>query len=78
MKHLFSGRITRLKLHRSLFNSCGTEPDFVPFYLAKAELFRDDSATAGAALERAYKLDPSFWRTGIKLTQYYVQEKQLG
>ena len=62
---------------RSLFNSCGTEPDFVPFYLAKAELFRDDSAAAGAALDRAYRLDPSFWRTGIKLTQYYVHTNHL-
>ena len=61
---------------RKLFNSCGTDPEFVPFYLAKAELFRDDSVVAGAALERAYKLDPFFWRTGIKLTQYYVNEKQ--
>ncbi len=62
---------------KSLFNSCGTEPDFVPFYLAKAELFHDDSSIAGAALERAYRLDPSIWRTGIKLTKYYIHEKML-
>ena len=61
---------------RKLFNSCGKESDFVPFYLAKAELFSDDSDIAGAALEKAYNLNPSFWRTGIKLTQYYVKAKQ--
>jgi tetratricopeptide (TPR) repeat protein len=61
---------------RSLFNSCSNEPDFVPFYLAKAELFRDDSVIAGAALEMAYKLDPSFYRTGLKLTRYYAHENQ--
>ena len=59
-----------------LFKSCGTEPEFVPFYLAKAELFSDDILVAGAALEKAYNLNPSFWRTGIKLTQYYVKAKQ--
>ncbi len=62
---------------KSLFKSCGTEPDFIPFYLAKAELFSDEPAAAGAALEKAYKLDPSFWRTGIRITQYYAHEKQL-
>jgi tetratricopeptide (TPR) repeat protein len=61
---------------RSLFDSCGSEPDFVPFYLAKAELFKDNPAIAGAALEKAYALNPVFWRTGIRLTQYYLNEKQ--
>ena len=61
---------------RLLFNSCGTEPDFVPFYLAKAELFSNDPTVAGAALERAYKLDPLLWRTGLKLTHYYANEDQ--
>lgn len=63
---------------RSLFDSCGTEPEFVPFYLAKAELFGNDSATAGAALEKAYSLDPGYWRTGIKLTRYYDRENEPG
>ena len=62
---------------RLLFEGCGSEPDFVPFYLAKAELFSEDLTVAGAALEKAYNLNPLFWRSGLKLTQYYVQEKQL-
>ena len=66
----------RTEAAQILFNSCGTEPEFVPFYLAKAELFSDDTLVAGAALEKAYNLNPSFWRTGIKLTQYYVKAKQ--
>ena len=61
---------------RSLFSSCGDEPDFVPFYLAKAELFNYDSTVAGAALEKAYILNPSSWRTGIRLTQYYINNNQ--
>lgn len=65
----------RIEEARSLFNSCGSDPDFIPFYLARAELFKDDSAIAGAALEEAYLLDPLLWRTGLKLTQYYSHEK---
>jgi tetratricopeptide (TPR) repeat protein len=60
----------------SLFISCGAEPDFVPFYLAKAELFNDNPSVAGASLETAYRLDPQFWRTGLKLAQFYLRENQ--
>ncbi len=66
----------RKEVADSLFNSCGTEPDFVPFYLAKAELFNDNPSVAGASLETAYRLDPEFWRSGLKLAQYYVRENQ--
>ena len=60
---------------KTLFTSCGTEPDFVPFYLAKAELFQEDPPMVGTSLERAYQLDPLNWRTGLKLTKYYSMEK---
>jgi tetratricopeptide (TPR) repeat protein len=66
----------RLTEARSLFNSCGDEPDFVPFYLAKADLFRGDSLVSGEALEKAWKLDPGCWRSGIRLTRHYAREKQ--
>jgi len=65
------------ELAKSLFNSCGTEPDFVPFYLAKAELFKDDSEIVRISLEAAYRLDSLFWRTGLRLTQFYGKEKEL-
>jgi len=60
---------------KSLFNSCGNEPVFVPFYLAKAELFRDESAIVSSALEKAYNLDPLFWRTGVELAKFNAKEK---
>jgi tetratricopeptide (TPR) repeat protein len=66
----------QVELAKSLFNKCGTEPDFIPFYLTKAELFRDEPSIAGLALERAYQLDPLYWRTGLKLAQYYSIENQ--
>jgi len=61
---------------KSLFNSCGAEPDFVPFYLAKAELFKDESEIARNSLEMAYQLDPIFLRTGLSLARFYSKENQ--
>jgi tetratricopeptide (TPR) repeat protein len=61
---------------KTLFNSCGTEPDYVPFYLAKAELFKDESEIVRNSLEKAYQLDPLFWRTGLSLTRFYSRENQ--
>jgi tetratricopeptide (TPR) repeat protein len=74
---LIRWQCNQIELAKSLFNSCGTEPDFVPFYLAKAELFKDNPEIARIALESAYRLDPPFWRTGLKLAQFYVKEKEL-
>jgi tetratricopeptide (TPR) repeat protein len=62
----------RLMEARELFNSCGSEPDFVPFYLAKAELFRADSVTALASLEKAWSLNHGLWRSGLKLAQHHI------
>jgi hypothetical protein len=62
---------------KKLFMDCGTSPDFLPFYLAKAELFKDNSVEAGNALEKAVLLDPASWRASSKLAQFYAKEKQL-
>jgi tetratricopeptide (TPR) repeat protein len=61
---------------KSLFASCGTEPDFMPFYLAKAELFRNETSLAEASLNMAYQLDRTNWRPGIKLARFYERENQ--
>jgi tetratricopeptide (TPR) repeat protein len=76
-KALILWQNNQIETAKSLFDSCGTQPDFVPFYLAKAELFRDDSLVSGAALEKAYQLDPLQWRTGYRLAQHYISQKQL-
>jgi tetratricopeptide (TPR) repeat protein len=76
-KALILWQNNQIETAKSLFDSCGTQPDFVPFYLAKAELFRDDSLVAGSALEKAYQLDPLQWRTGYRLAQHYISQKQL-
>ncbi len=56
-----------------LFMACGEEPDFVPFYIAKARLFSDDPAVVKASLEKAYDMNPVFWRTGIDLAKFYAR-----
>jgi len=61
---------------RKLFEQCGTEPDFMPFYLAKADLFRDEPATAEEALNTACRLDPVNWRPLLKLSRHYEIEQQ--
>ncbi len=63
-------------LAKSLFDACGTEPDFIPFYLAKADLFSDDPEIAGESLEKAYFMDPANWRSGLELAKFYNMEKK--
>ncbi len=76
-KALILWQNNQIEAAKSLFDSCDTQPDFVPFYLAKAELFREDSLVTGAALEKAYQLDPLLWRTGYMLAQHYISQKRL-
>ena len=75
-KALILWQNNQVEAAKSIFDSCGTQPDFVPFYLAKAELFRSDSLAARAALEKAYQLDPQQWRTGYRLAQYYISNNR--
>ena len=66
----------QLSMAKKLFNSCGMEPDFSPFYLAKAKLFSDDPAVGQESVEEAYLLDPASWRTGMEMTKLYVKRNQ--
>jgi len=44
---------------RELFNKCGEDPDFPPFYLAKMKLFKNDMKIKDRAIKRAVELDSS-------------------
>jgi tetratricopeptide (TPR) repeat protein len=66
----------QLSLAKSLFNSCGMEPDFAPFYLSRAKLFSDEAPVVKESVEEAYYLDPSSWRTGMEMTKLHVREGQ--
>jgi tetratricopeptide (TPR) repeat protein len=62
---------------KSLFNLCGTEPDFAPFYLAKSKLFRDNDSESKTSVEHAYRIDPASWRTCTEMIINSVKENQI-
>lgn len=57
---------------KELFRQCGTDPDHVPFYLAKANLFRDEMPVREEALTRAGSLDKADWRVNRYLAAHYL------
>jgi tetratricopeptide (TPR) repeat protein len=61
---------------KDLFNLCGMDPDFAPFFLTKAELFQDNPTVVQACVEKAYSLDPASWRTGMKMVNLYLETNQ--
>ena len=54
---------------KALSEQCGDQPDYVPFYLAKAELFADNIATKKAALKKARSLEEDNWRVSLALVE---------
>jgi tetratricopeptide (TPR) repeat protein len=61
---------------KELLTACGTEPDFAPFYLTRAELLvRRDAPAALKDYLKAEKLDPKQWRTGLAISQFYAGRK---
>jgi tetratricopeptide (TPR) repeat protein len=61
----------RIEESKKLFAECGTQPDFAPFYAARAAM-NDDGL---ADLTTAVKLDKG-WRYNKLLGEYYVNHKQ--
>ena len=59
---------------RELFAECG-EPDFSPFYAARADLFKNENYSAD--LKRAAQLDPKQWRYGKLLATHFIEEKKF-
>jgi tetratricopeptide (TPR) repeat protein len=66
----------QVSLARSFFNSCGMEPDFAPFFLAKAKLFSDDPAVVKESVEEAYALEPDSWREAMEMVKQHVRDNQ--
>jgi tetratricopeptide (TPR) repeat protein len=60
-----------------LWEACGNEPEFAPFYAARAELRRKAARpNAFADLQRAAQLDPQQWRFGKLLVERFIEDKQ--
>jgi len=60
----------------NLLESCGQEPDYVPFYLTRAAMQRSkDESKELMDLQTAQKLAPDDWRTANRLTAYYERHQ---
>ncbi len=59
---------------RALVEQCGEEPDYVPFYLAKAKLFENEIAIKKAALAKARSLEQDNWRVNLALVEQYMMD----
>ena len=73
---------------KKLFSDCGNEPDYAPFYAARAELLKNTMPTLIPPpdsfgmyhkyltdLERAASLDPKQWRYGKSLIIHFIEQK---
>ncbi len=66
---------------KQLFSDCKNEPDFAPFYAARAELLKNSSKEKILSpqylsdLEKAASLDPKQWRYGKSLALFYIENK---
>jgi tetratricopeptide (TPR) repeat protein len=59
-----------------LFRACAQEPDYAPFYLARAALMRPrDTNQQLTDLQKAQTLAPDDWRTTNRLIDYYEANK---
>ena len=55
-----------------LFQACGQEPDYAPFYLARAALLRPQNDKQELQdLQSSKRLAPDDWRTDYRLISYY-------
>lgn len=67
---------------KKLFEACGNEPDYAPFYAARAELIKNTLSKNTATppqyltdLERAASLEPKQWRYGRDLIVHFIEQK---
>lgn len=60
---------------KELFAACG-DPDFAPFYAARAKLYQNESYAAD--IRSAATRDPKQWRYGKMLADHLIREKKFG
>ncbi len=64
----------RIEESKKLFIECGNEPDFTPFYAARAGM--QMGASDLSDLKRAAAMDKGEWRYNKLLAEYYVKNNQ--
>lgn len=61
---------------KAQFMGCRNEPDYAPFYLAKANLYASDKAMVDACLQKARSLAPNDWRTTMAQIRFDLDNQQ--
>jgi tetratricopeptide (TPR) repeat protein len=61
---------------RKLMAECGNEPDYAPFYLAKARLYSGEQETVKASLQKAFAVNNSDWRVNLAMIDLLISEKK--
>ncbi len=61
---------------KDLISQCGNEPNYVPFYLSKANLFEDDEEIKEKAILKAMSLNDTDWRANLALVNEYMDNKE--
>ncbi|HUQ67591.1 MAG TPA: DUF5107 domain-containing protein [Flavitalea sp.] len=77
---LIEWHMNHLSRAKELFTAIGTQPDYAPFYAARAKLYQDDSVAAGKNLKdilHAREIDPDEWRYGADLINWYNNNKEV-
>lgn len=60
---------------RGYFDSCGDQPDFTPFYLARGHFYKSvDLQQAQTDFEKAVNVDPKSWKTWHTLIGFYNEQ----
>jgi tetratricopeptide (TPR) repeat protein len=57
---------------KELFDACGDDPSYAPFYAAKAALFTAETETS---LKKAIELDKEQWRYCKLLVEFYISKE---
>jgi hypothetical protein len=59
---------------KELFRQCDNEPEYAPFYLARAAMFKEEVSPQEylTDLQKAEALSPDDWRTVMELHDYYI------
>ena len=56
---------------KAIWETCGEEPDFYPFYIARSRLYETSSPNALADMERALELSGNDWQAGLIASKFY-------
>lgn len=62
---------------KSAWESCGEEPDFFPFYIARSRLLDPGSQQAQNDVDKALQLSGNDWQTGLFVSKFYLSKGNI-